>query len=79
MTTLKKLTARLLPNTITIRPTSIEATHQASIDQYGRNAIEIWLTNPNYKINAFTMIMLNGWAYEVLDMITPTAFVIRML
>ena len=78
MTTLRKLTARLLPNTITIRTTSIEATHDAHAN-YGKDAEEIWLTNPNYKINISTMIVIEGWSYEVMDIISPTAFVIKML
>ena len=75
--TLKQLTG--LPNTITIRPSSIEATHIANEDTYGKHAQEIWLNNPNNRINPFTMIMINGWAYEVLDVISSTAIVIKML
>lgn len=79
--TLKQFKKQLniLPNTITIRPSSIEARHEADFNQYGKHAQEIWLTNPNYNINAFTMIMINDWAYEVLDIITPTVIVVRML
>lgn len=79
--TLKQIKKRLnaLPNTITIKPSMIEATHIANPNQYGSNAQEIWLKKPNDNINPFTMIMVDGWAYEVLDIISTTAIVIKML
>ena len=79
MNTLKKLHRQLMPNIITIRPTSIETTIDANPNHYGEPAQEIWLKNPNNRINPFTMIMLNGYMYEVLDIISPTAIVIKMI
>jgi hypothetical protein len=79
--TLKQVKKQLnaLPNIITIKPTSIETTIDANPNHYGKHSREIWLNNPNNRINPFTMIMIGGWAYEVLDIISPTAIVIKML
>jgi hypothetical protein len=79
MNTLKKLQRQLTPNIITIKPKSIETTIDANPNHYGKHAREIWLNNPNNRINPFTMIMIGGWAYEVLNVISPTAIVIKML
>ena len=76
-----------LPNTITIRPSMVEIRLIATREKYGKHAIELWLKKPNDKINLSTMIMINGWAYEVLDIISfdyqphysTMAIVIKML
>jgi hypothetical protein len=83
--TLKQLTG--LPNTITIEQSSIDVRLIANREKYGKHAIKLWLKKPNDNINPSTMIIMNGWAYEVLDIIsteitatlTQTAIVIKML
>lgn len=78
--TLKQLSK--LPNTVIIKPSSIELRLIANRDQYGKHAIELYLKKPNNKINLFSMVIIDGWAYEVLDIILDefkTVIVIKML
>lgn len=85
--TLKQINKRsnalkTLPNTITIEQSSIDIRLIANREKYGKHAIELWLKKPNDNINPSTMIVMNGWAYEVLDIIstlTQTAIVVKML
>lgn len=70
---------KTLPNTITIKQSSIELRLIANRDEYGKHTIELWLKKPNDNINPSTMIMMNGWAYEVLHIISPTAILIKIL
>lgn len=78
--TLKQI--KQLPNTITIKKSSVlfasKLDHPIEFNDYGHNAIQLYL-NHDYNISEFSMLMINGWAYEVLDIISPTAIVIKML